>query len=473
MMRGFAAMLLLGLLGATPALSAPPAFSSDDDTDLNRIPARMPAETPPEQASVSSKDVNYISDALQSSAIRKGLAVPFPSPSPPTWENWLFLDTRDEWKLGDDWRLDYSGRMNFRTSNSIPFPTHENVRNDLRELFVEWQPTGTVWLEVGRVNIRNGVALGFNPTDFFRPRTVIEPLTADPSVLREDRLGSLMITGQALWSLGSVTAAYAPKVTNPSAIYNIRDEQSFNPGFDRTNAMDRFMVKTSLNLAAQFNPELLYYHAGNRTQLGANLTTPIGRSIVAYAEWSGGNMPDMITDAFHYGEMTGALPATVTRLLPNSSDPRFMNDLSIGASYANSANMTFNLEYHYHEAGFSSTDWSNWFNASARLGSIPGVNNALWYLRSYAQDQQEPMSKHAAFVRFDWQDALIKDLELTAIATVNLQDASGFAQVTAEYHLSRAWTVAGLVSGAYGGRRSEWGSLPGVANFLLRANRYF
>ena len=97
----------------------------------------------------------------------------------------------------------------------------------------------------------------------------------------------------------------------------------------------------------------------------------------------------------------------------------------------------------------------------------------MWYLRSYAQDQQEPMSKHAAFLRFNWQDAFVKDLELTAIASVNLQDASGFVQATAEYHLSRAWTIAGLLSGAYGGRRSEYGSLPGEANVLLRANRYF
>ena len=53
------------------------------------------------------------------------------------------------------------------------------------------------------------------------------------------------------------------------------------------------------------------------------------------------------------------------------------------------------------------------------------------------------------------------DLELTALATVNLQDASGFVQATAEYHLSADWTVAGLVSGTVGGRRSDYGSLPG------------
>jgi hypothetical protein len=466
-MRWHWVMLAAGLAAASPA------YSANEDSDLDRFPTQMPPEAAQEQSAPTSKNVNYLSGALELSSTRSGLAVPLPPPTPATWENWLFLDTRDEWRLGEAFQLHYSGRLNIRTSNSIPFPSHENVRNELRELFVEWQPAETIWIEVGRVNIRNGVALGFNPTDFFRPRTVIEPLTADPSVLREDRLGVLMLTGQALWRYGSVTVAYAPKVTTPTPIYGIRNEQNFDPGLDRTNAEDRVLVKTSLNLAEQFNPELLYYHAGNRTQIGANLTTPIGRNTVAYLEWAGGTRSDLIADAFRYGQETGTLPASATMLLPNDSGARFMNDLAVGVSYATENRVTINLEYHFHEAGFSSRDWSNWFNASARRGFIPGVNSALWYLRSYAQDQQEPMSRHVAFLRLDWQDALVKDLELTALATVNLQDASGFLQATAEYHLSRAWTIAGLVNGTYGGRRSEYGSLPGVASALLRASRYF
>jgi hypothetical protein len=457
--------LLTGLLTVTPV------FAANEDADLDRIPLQSPS--PPDQTTSSSKDVNYIGDALSLFANRKDIAVPLPPPNPASWENWLYLDTRDEWRLGDEWRLNYSGRLNFRSSNSIPFPTHENVRNDLRELFVEWQPTEATWLELGRVNIRNGVALGFNPTDFFRARTAIEPLTADPSVLREDRLGTLMLTGQTLWRYGSVTVAYAPKVTNPSAIYNIRDELSFDPGLDRTNAEDRFLAKTTLNIAEQFNPELLYFHAGNRTQIGTNMTTQIGREVVAYLEWAGGTRSDLIADAFRYGQMTGTLPVAAASLLPNSTAARFMNDLSVGASYATSNNMTFNLEYHLHEAGFTSRDWSNWFNTSASRGFIPGVNAALWYLRSYAQDQQEPLSRHSAFLRWDWQDAFVKDLELTALAIVNLQDASGLVQATAEYHLSRTWTIGGLASGTYGGRRSEYGSLPGEASLLLKASRYF
>ena len=194
---------------------------------------------------------------------------------------------------------------------------------------------------------------------------------------------------------------------------------------------------------------------------------------MAYLEWAGGTRSDLIADAFRYGQMTGTLPAAATSLLPNDAGAQFMNDLSVGVSYTTENRMTINLEYHFHEAGFSSRDWSNWFDASARRGFIPGVNSALWYLRSYALDQQEPISRHAAFIRLDWQDAFVKDLELTALATVNMSDASGFLQAAAEYHLSRAWTLAGLVSGTYGGKRSEYGSLPGMASALLRAARYF
>jgi len=114
------------------ALAASPALGASEDSYLDRIPAQEPTQ---EQPSTSSKNVNYLSDALELSGSRKKLAVPLPPPAPASWENWLFLDTRDDWRLGDSLRLHYSGRLNLRTSNSIPFPTHENVRNDLRELF--------------------------------------------------------------------------------------------------------------------------------------------------------------------------------------------------------------------------------------------------------------------------------------------------------------------------------------------------
>jgi hypothetical protein len=461
-MHGLRMILLAGALASTPALA-------DDNTDLDRIPT----ETTPAPAPITSKNVNYLSDAFALTELRSNLVVPLPPPPPASWENWLLLDSRDEWILGDDWRLNYSGRLNFRTSNELLFPNHDNVLNELREVFVQYQPSETLWVEVGRINIRSGVALGFNPTDFFRARTVIDPLTADPSILREDRLGTLMVSAQSLWRYGSVLVAYAPRVTLPTAIYTPLDEPSFDPVLDRTNAQGRFLAKASLNLVDWFNPEVLFTHGGTRTQIGTNLTLPAGHDTVLYLEWAGGVRSDLIADAFHYGETTGSLPPSASTVLPNDPDARFMNDVAIGVSYATANRMTFNLEYHYHQAGFFSVDWHNWFAAPAQHGFIPGVNAALWYVRSYAQDQQEPIAQHAAFLRWDWQDAFAKDLELTALATVDLQDGSGFVQATAAYNLSRAWTLIGLATASYGGRRSDWGSLPTAETLLLRAIRYF
>ena len=456
-------LLLLVWLVATPALA-------DDDIDLSRIPAETAPAAP---VATGSKDVNYIGDAASASALRGNLAVRLPPPTPASWENWLFLDTRDEWTLGDDWRLNYSGRLNFRTSDALTFPNHDNVLNEMRELFVQFQPDPTTWIELGRINLRSGVSLGYNPTDFFRPRSVIDPLTADPSVLRENRLGTLMASVQSLWRYGSIQLAYAPRVTLPTAIYTARAEPSFDPVLDRTNGQDRFLAKASFNISDAFNPELLLTHAGTRSQIGANLTAPAGHDTILYLEWAGGVRSDLIADAFHYGQTTGSLPSSVTALLPNNPDARFMNDLSVGASYATDTRMTFNLEYHFHQAGFSADDWNAWFAAATRRHGIPGANGALWYIRSYAQDQQEPIARHSAFLRWDWQDAFIKDLEVTALASIDLHDGSAFAQATVTYTLSRNWTISALASGAFGGPRSDFGSVPVAETMLLRAARYF
>ena len=462
-------MLGLALLFAAPALAA------DEDQDLNLIPPAA-QQAPPATApatSGSSTQRNYLEDALSFMPLRDSLAVPFPPPTPASWEDRLFLDSRDEWTLGDGVTLTYSGRFNLRAANDIAFPSHESVRNDLREAFISWQPAEGTWIDLGRINLKSGVAEGYNPTDFFRTRAVVEPLTADPTVLREDRLGTLMLLGQHVWPGGSITAAYAPKVTQPTAIYTNIDLPSFDPMLDRTNAEHRFLLKGSLTITNGFSPELLVYHAGDRTRLGGNLTVGLGQQTVGYLEWSGGVGGSLIDDALRYGRETGTLPANAPPVIPDDPAQYFRNDLALGGSYTPAGTqVTFNLEYHYSGEGFSPQDWRNWFNAAARHGGIPGVDAALWYIRSYAQDQQQPESRHTAFLRADWVDAFVPDLELTALANVDLQDGSGLVQATADYYLSRAWTVGGLASFTFGTRRSEFGSLPQAGSILLRVVRY-
>jgi hypothetical protein len=450
-------------------------FAAEEDKDLDLIPPAAqqapPAAVPASPGSAAQR--NYVEDAISVTPLRDSLAVPFPPPTPASWEDRLFLDSRDEWRIGDGVTLTYSGRFNLRAANDVPFPSHENVRNDLREAFISWQPADGTWIDLGRINLKSGVAVGYNPTDFFRTRAVVEPLTADPTVLREDRLGTLMLLAQHVWPGGSITAAYAPKVTQPTAIYTNIDLPSFDPMLDRTNAEHRFLLKGSLAIANGFTPELLLYHAANRTLLGTNLTIGLGQQTIGYLEWAGGVRGSLIDDALRYGRTTGTLPASAPSVIPDDPAQRFRNDLAVGLSYTPAdTRLTFNAEYHYSQAGFSPQDWRNWFNTAVRRGGIPAVDAALWYIRSYAQDQQVPMSQHSAFLRADWVDAFVPDLELTALANIDLQDGSGLVQATADYYLSRAWTIGGLASFTFGTRRSEFGSLPQSGSILLRLVRY-
>ncbi len=459
---------LVLVLAAAPALA-------DENQDLNLIPEsiRPTQEQPPVEA-VPTRDLRqtiYLEDAFTLDALRSAL-IPVPPPPVPNWQELVFLDIRKEWALGSDASLTYSGRLNLLAQDELPFPTHEDVRNDFREGFLSWQALPGDYLDLGRINLKSGVAAGFNPTDFFKTRAVVAPLSIDPSVLREDRLGAFMLEGQHIGEDVSLTLAFAPQLYRPSPIYTYTTLPSFNPVLDRTNAHDRLLLKASAPLIGDFSPEALLYYEGGRTEIGANLAESVGQATVLYAEWAGGRRASLIADALHYGVDTGTLPGNLPPILPEDTRGYFQSDLSVGGSYTVSE-IVFNLEYHFHQAGFSPQDWRNWFAVGQSLAKVPGISKVLWYIRDYALDQQEPMATHSAFLRADWQDAFIPKLELTAFTSVDLRDGSSLTQFTADYYLSNDWTVGAIAETNLGGRRSDWGSLPQAASVIVKLARYF
>jgi hypothetical protein len=444
--------------------------AADENGDLNLIPDTV--NTPTTPAPPTSETGNqrvYLENAFTGTALRDGLAVPFPPPDPPDWQERLFLDTRAEWNLGSDLQLTFSDRFNLSAQEGRRVEDRDTAINDFREGYLGWRPFEGGYLDLGRINLKSGVALGTNPTDFFKTRAVVEPLSSDPSVLREDRLGTLMVRGQYIWSGGAVTAAFAPKIAAPSAIGAERDPAVIDPLFDRTNAATRFLLKADLDLADDFSPEFLVYRQGTATRFGFNLTESIGQSLVLYAEWSGGRRRTLIDEALRYGRRTGTIPDAAPYPLPPGGAKRFRNEAALGASYTVAAKITFNLEYHYNEAGFSGRDWRRWFDAGGDATAAP----TLWYIRSYASDQQEPVGRHSVFLRADWPDAFTPDLDLTGFVNVDLADGSGLAELTADYHLSDAWTVGGIATATVGGAESDFGSLPNAASFMVHLNRDF
>jgi hypothetical protein len=445
------------------------AAQAGQDKDLDLIPTAPPPPVAP--ASAGPPRSLYVEDALSAAGGRGGLIVPSPSGRPAPWLDRLFADLRTTAPLADGLNLTLSGRANARAQRGVAFAGHEAFRLDVREAYLSWAPQDGRYLDVGRINLKSGVALGYNPTDVFKTRAVVDVFSSDPSALREDRLGALMVRGQAVWPGAALTVAYAPRLYRPTPIYSSLGLPTLDPMFDRTNAHHRLLVKASVKLTDDLSPEALAYAEGGRTRFGLNLTASVGRSVVLYGEWAGGGQADLIAEALAYGRATGSIPAAAPAPLAGDPRRRFRNDLSVGASYTTPSKIVFNLEYHLHEAGFSRADWRRWFAAGEH--AAPGAAAQLWYIRGYAADQQEPAARHTAFLRVDRTDAFVRNLELSGFVNLDVQDGSGLAQAAADYFLSDRVTIGGLVSASFGGRRTDFGSSPQAATALVKLARYF
>ena len=483
-MRGpvLAAFLVAALACGVRALADapnPPAEAltppTAEDRDLELIPPS--AQQPSSEAAAPLKPGQprraYLEDALTFSSQRGDLLVPAPPPPPYDWQSRLLLDWREEWELGHGVRLNLSDRLNLRFENDIDFPSQQNLLNELRELYGSAEPAARSYLDLGRINLKSGVALGYNPTDYFKTRAVVEPLSLDPTVLRENRLGTLLARAQHLWERGSLTAAFAPALTQPLPIYTHLDLPSFDPMLGLTNAESRFLLKGSVDLASNFSPELLLYRGGSDTRVGVNLAENVSQRMTAYLEWSGGRQGSLVAEALSFGRETGTLPPRAPDVLP--ADPRqsFMNQLALGLSYATETRVTFNLEYLYNQPGFTAADWNRWFTVGQAGSHDPAVAAELWYIREYALDQQQPVSRHSLFLRADWVDAFVPKLELVGFVNTDLHDGSSLLQLSADYTLSDTWTVGALTVASLGPRRSDFGSLPQAASVQLRVARYF
>jgi len=412
----------------------------------------------------------FLEDALTTSAFEDEIAVPYPPALAVRWQHRTSVDAILQWKPIKPLSCTLSDRANLYVQDQQAFISRDTIRNDFREGYVTWEPHTSVYGEAGRINVRNGAALGFNPTDFFKTRALVGQASLDPSVIRQNELGTLMVRGQSIWSGGSASVAFAPKVMSPLSVIE-SDPLGADPQIAATNAAARVLGTLSFD-ALNLSPQLLGYFERGRSKLGINLSRPIGNAVIVYAEWAGGPEKNLIARAIEFGQQTRTLPDTASVLLPTSTSTTFRNDVAAGFSGTLATKATLNVEYHFHQSGLVSRDWGNWFDRGSAPGAPAALTTQLWYVRAYANDQQEPLTQHQGFVRVSWPRAFVSDLELTAFAFVDLLDGSVLSQVSANYYLSHRWTASVYVSGNLGAARSERGSFPQRLSSIVQLTLY-
>jgi hypothetical protein len=455
-MRTVAATLLLATGLAAPALA-------QEDLDLTLIPtATQPPPSAPD-VSTAHQDRLFIESDVGLAGRRNDLPLAPPPPAAADATARVDLDLRLHRDWADGLSATVSDRFGGSWQSDLSFPSHRAVDNDLREAYLGLQPADGTFLEAGRINIRNGVAQGYNPTDFFKSRSLVQQANADPQALRNNRLGAFLVHAEQLWDNGSAGLSFAPRLASPGPI-QAQPPGGFDPHADRTNASDRLLLTLSQEVA-DLSPQVLLYHQADRTRYGLNLSHPVGKAVILYAEWAGGDQRPLAAEAIAFGRRTGTLPTGVP--LPFSGgDATFRSDATAGLSWTSDSALSINAEIIVHQAGLSRRQWSAWYGVSPQ----PSL---FWYIRSYAADQQEPASQRQAFLRLSWTDVFVPHLDVTAFALTSLADGSTVGQWAATYDLSDRWSLGAYLSANLGGPKSQYGSLPETTGLTFQAIRYF
>ena len=324
---------------------------------------------------------------------------------------------------------------------------HDDARSDertvnvLREAYLSWQARPDLIVDLGRVNVRNGVAWGYNPTDFFRAGALRSIVSLDPASLRENRLGTVVVQAQKLWRDSSFSALVSPKLASTPS------DESFSLDLGSTNPRNRWLLAASHKFSEGFNPQLLL-HGGEDTptQAGANLSGLLNKSTVAFLEFSSGKGRSLRAQTLGLAE-----------------SERWQRRTALGLTVTTSFNLSMTAEADFNTAAPERAQWD-----ALTAGNPPA---ALLLLQT-AQTLQELPVRRAAFFYATWRDLLVRRLDLSGFLRHDLVTHSRQQWLELRYHWQRA-EVALQWQLYSGSANSVYGSVPQKESAQLSARFFF
>jgi hypothetical protein len=410
---------LAATLTAALALANHHAFAQDDLSALS-LADKAPAEK------VASRDWHLSTEfANTNSVLRNGERVNGQRMS---------LDLQVDKTLGQGWRVLFADQLDLRRQ---PQPGESATLNTVKEAYLSWSDAGLA-ADMGRINARYGVALGYNPTDYFRTGANRSIVAIDPASLKTRRQGSVMLRGQRLWDDGSLTALFSPKIEGDAK------DGPFNLDFGATNFDDRWLVAYSQRVGGSFTPQVMLFKEGvHSPQVGLNLTSVVGQAGVVYFEWSGGKSVSQL------GQATNRPEESV-----------FRSRSAAGGTYNFPSKLSLTLEYHHNGDALARDGWD-------ALVPVDRIAYRLW-----SQNRLELVSKKSVFAYASWQDGLMSNLDFNAMLRQNLDDDSRLGWLEARYHWKRT-DLAVQWQQQQGTPASEFGAYPQKRALQVLVRYYF
>lgn len=350
----------------------------------------------------------------------------------------LSLDVRMDKTLTPELRAVFADRVDINWQSGA---AAQNSINTLKEAYLSWQPQADRIADLGRINPRYGVATGYNPTDYFRAGALRTLTSIDPASLRENRMGSAMLRGQALWAGGSLIGLYSPKLSDQPT------SAPFSPNFGATNARNRWLVSASHAISETLSPQVILSGGeGQSTQVGLNLSALASDALV-----------------FNFEASAGRSRSLASQALARPDDSAFRSRVAAGGTYTTAGKLSITAEIARNGAGMDSEDWD-----ALRRGSPVAYGR----YRAFVGNLLEIPTRSTLFLYATLTDAGINRLDLAAMLRHDLVDGSRLYWTEARYR----WTdvdFALQLQVNRGAALSNFGALADAKTLQALVRKYF
>jgi len=373
-----------------PAQAAPPAPSAEMDA------LELKSEPEPAATQANADGRHSVEVAAGTMARRYGLG----SAS----VRRVSLDLFQAFRLGTNVRAVISNRTDHLRPDSSATPGAPDTLNSLREAYISWDlPQQQSVVEFGRINLRQGQGYGYNPTDFFRDHALRSVVSVNPSALRENRLGTVMLRLQRSWEDGSLSLSLAPKLSDSTS------NSGTSLALGATNYRNRVMATLNHRFSDRVSAQLSLYKEPKRSaQFGASASALISDSLVAFGEWSLANAPTLASSAGLTNEQRRG--------------SRFV----AGFTYTTPGKLSLTSEVQASQFALGDNEWT-------RVVADPRALGAYLLL---AEQMQDLASRRAYLVHVSQKDFLLRGLDLSGFVRINAFDHSRLSWLELRHHWS-------------------------------------
>ena len=356
--------------------------------------------------------------------------------------------------LGQTTSLDYNLRARADWAEGQSIRLRDDFNIDVQELVLTFALGDLTSLRLGRINLRNGGATGFNPTDWFRDNSLVLGGSAAAADRRNERLGVVAITGITTFGQTLVQTGFRPKIKADSdSIWAAKD--MIGLGLDRTNSTEAAFVKITpdfgSNLSVTANALLLDGEQG----FGVEVSGTLGDNLVLYAEAMDQRRQSLAAEALAGGKGSTSFRAG----LDAKTGTERYGQSTIGLNWVlpwkwiGARDISLTFEHHFNGAGLSSAQIETLATASGSDGAAAG---ALYQL---ANRRQDPLARQQLFARLVWND-IWNDTDLSLLAYYVPADYSGLGQVVLDVPITQAATLNLRALHVFGDTTSVYGAAP-------------